>query len=290
METNSATNSETNPALQLRYGTIDEGYAHQLATTPPAEDGPVWMVNLMHYREWADYGDGQPPSISGEEADDRYAPLESLAAVGAEIVLFATVESQLLGDTPKWDRVAVVKYPTRRSFIEMQRREDFARAHVHKDAGMAQTIVIGSQPMPTPPLPPDAPAWADVPHPPTAEDPAVIVLHVLRFKEGEERREMASYTSHASKIAVPHGVRIAGWFEAEGTIIGDGRAWDEVRFNAFPSKEAFLAVVFDPERLAAQHDHREVAIADTYTMILRPLIDRLAESVSGASISGAEPA
>jgi hypothetical protein len=240
------------------------------------------MVNLMHYRDWADYGGGQPPTISGEEADDRYAPLESLAAVGAEIVLFATVESQLLGDEPKWDRVAVVKYPTRRSFIEMQKREDFARAHVHKDAGMSQTIVIGSQPMPSPPLPPDAPSWDDVPHPPTAEDPAVVVLHVLRYEEGEKRREMASYTSHASKIAVPHGVRIAGWFEAEGTIIGVGRAWDEVRFNAFPSKEAFMGVVFDPERLAAQRGHREVAIADTYTMILRPVIDRLAESISDA--------
>jgi hypothetical protein len=40
-----------------------------------------------------------------------------------------------------------------------------------------------------------------------------------------------------------------------------------------------MAVVFDPERLAAQRDHREVAIADTYTMILRPRVDRLADSI-----------
>ena len=43
-----------------------------------------------------------------------------------------------------------------------------------------------------------------------------------------------------------------------------------------------MAVVFDPDRLAAQRDHREVAIADTYTMILRPTIDRLAESLAGS--------
>ena len=77
-----------------------------------------------------------------------------------------------------------------------------------------------------------------------------------------------------AQIAVPHGVRLAAWFEAEGTIVGDGRSWHQARFNAFPSKEAFLAVVFDPARLDAQHNHREVAIADTYTMILRPFIDR----------------
>ena len=60
--------------------------------------------------------------------------------------------------------------------------------------------------------------------------------------------------------------------------MGDGRTWDQVRFNAFPSREAFMAVVFDPERLEAQKGHREVAIADTYTLVLRPLIDRLAAS------------
>ena len=41
-----------------------------------------------------------------------------------------------------------------------------------------------------------------------------------------------------------------------------------------------MAVVFDPARLEAQRDHREVAIEDTYTLILRPRIDRLAESVA----------
>jgi hypothetical protein len=76
-------------------------------------------------------------------------------------------------------------------------------------------------------------------------------------------------------------VRISAWLQAEGTIIGDGRTWDQVRFNTFPSKQAFLDVVFDPERLAAQAEHREVALADTYTMILRPTLDRLHASIRG---------
>ena len=40
-----------------------------------------------------------------------------------------------------------------------------------------------------------------------------------------------------------------------------------------------MAVVRDPARLEAQKSHRETAIADTYTMILRPRIDRLAASI-----------
>jgi len=264
-----------------RYGQIDRDYATRLASTPSDEDGPVWMINLMHYRDRADYGDGSTNGISGREADDLYAPFGPIAAVGAEIVFFADVADQLLGDAPKWDRVAVVKYPTRRSFLEMQERPDFRALHEHKDAGMEATIVVGAQPMEVPQNP-EAPDWTDVPHPPTDDDPSVVVLHLIRFVDGGIPN-MTSYTDAASKVAVPHGVRIAGWFGIEGTIIGDGRGWDQLRFNAFPSREAFLAVAFDPERLAAHKGHREPAIADTYTLVLRPMIDRLADSLTPAA-------
>ena len=90
---------------------------------------------------------------------------------------------------------------------------------------------------------------------------------------------MVRYQDEAARVAVPHGVRIAGWFEVEGTIVGDGRQWDQARFNAFPSRAAFMAVATDPRRLEAQQAHRETAIADTYALILRPVIDRLADSI-----------
>ncbi len=280
--------SDATDTTTPRYGTVDREYGMRLATTPPDEDGPVWMVNLMKYRERADYADGRESEISGREADDIYAPVEALAAIGAEIVFVGDVEQQLLGDSPTWDRVAVVKYPTRRSFIEMQARPDFQAKHVHKDAGMEQTFVIGCQPMALPSgglNAADAPDWADVPHPPTADDGPVMVLHVLKYEDAEAAdispEDMEAYSNAAAKVAVPNGVRLAGWFAAEGTIVGDGRTWDQVRFNAFPSKAAFMTVVLDPDRLAAQKRHREAAIADTYTMIVRPTIDRIAESIAG---------
>ncbi len=93
---------------RVRYGTIDHEYGLKLATTEPGDDGPVWMINLMKYREVAEYGDGSA-GISGREADDRYMPVESLDAVGAKIVFLADVEDVLLGDGVIWDRVAVVK-------------------------------------------------------------------------------------------------------------------------------------------------------------------------------------
>lgn len=264
------------------YGQVDRDYAIRLATTPSEDDGPVWMVNLMKYREIADYADGRDSKISGREADDLYTPMDSLAGVGAEIVFVGDVEQQLLGDAPAWDRIAVVKYPTRRSFIEMQSREDFTAKHHHKEAGMEQTIVIGSQPIVHPSIPEtDMPDWAEVPHPPTDTDGPLIVLHVLKYESVERpdmsSEDMLSYQTAAGVVAVPHGVRIDGWFGVEGTIVGDGRSWDQVRFNAFPSKRAFMAVLTDPARVEAQKLHREKAIADSYTMLVRPVINRLRE-------------
>ncbi len=273
----------------VRYGTPNAEYAMKMATTSPEDDGPVWMVNLMKYREVADYADGRESSISGREADDVYSPLDSLAAVGARPVFFGDVDQQLLGDTPTWDRIGVVKYATRKSFIDMQSLPSFRESHHHKDAGMESTIVMGTQPMPVP-EPPDGfeqVDWADVPHPPTADDAPVVVVHVLRFANTpgglttaqQTPDHMEQYQTAAGKVALGHGVRVNGWFAVEDTIIGDGRAWHQVRFNEFPSKAAFMAVVTDPARLEAQKDHREVAIEDTYTMIVRARLNDLVASI-----------
>ncbi len=272
-------------SYEPRYGTIDREYSMRLESTPPEEDGPVWVVNLMKYREVADYGDGSETAISGQEADDLYSPFESLNVIGAEVAFFGDVDQQLLGDGTVWDRIAVVKYPTRRSIIDMQALPEFQETHKHKEAGMEKTFVIGCQPMTGLDTPSDFQPvdWADVPHPPTDDDGPVIVLHVLRYEDAaaadQTPAHMEAYQSAAAVAASKHGARISGWFAVEGTMVGDGRTWHQVRFNLFPSKAAFMAVVADPARLEAQKAHREVAIADTYTMIVRPAMNRLEESI-----------
>ena len=129
--------------MRLRYGTINADYAGVLAATAPDRDGPIWMVNFMRYRPVADYADGRQSDMSGQEADDLYAPLDVLAAIGAELVFAANVVGE---GTEAWHRIGIVRYPTRRSFIEMQARPDFQERHIHKDAGMEFTIVMGALP------------------------------------------------------------------------------------------------------------------------------------------------
>ena len=268
-----------------KYGKIDQDYAMQLATTAPESDGPIWMVNLMKYHDLAQYEDGRTAQVSGREADNLYAPLKPLEAIGAEIVYIGDVDSKLLGDHRNWDRIAVVKYPTRNSFVAMQSREDFQKQHVHKEAGMQETIVMGCLPIDLSHIQEPTNDWKDVRYPPTEEDGPIVVLHVLKFDEdceiGKTPEKMEEYTKRASKVALKHGIRPSGWFGVEGTIVGDGRKWDQVRFNAFPSKAAFLAVAGDPERRKAQEAFRNVSIMDTYTLIVRTTIDNLAPSIVG---------
>ncbi|NCU87153.1 MAG: hypothetical protein EBV58_05060 [Actinobacteria bacterium] len=136
------------PNLKHNYGTIDKEYGIFLATRPENEDGPIYMVNLMKYHEVAQYSDDASPSskpISGREADDRYNPASILSRIGATIVFAGDVIGN--ADGPEdWDRIAIVRYPTRKSFIEMQSRKDFGEKHVHKAAGMKRTIIVCCRP------------------------------------------------------------------------------------------------------------------------------------------------
>jgi hypothetical protein len=167
------------------YGRIDREYAMHLASRSPEEDGPILMVNFMKYRAVAQYEGSEGPAISGKEADDRYAPSEILADIGATVVFFGDVEPG--GD---WDRVGIVRYPTRRAFFEMQNRRDFQERHVHKLAGMAHTIVCGA-----------------------------LAEGVRAPAGGTRPRVLFEMVTRGTSIASP----AAGRLRVEGTILGDGR-------------------------------------------------------------------
>jgi hypothetical protein len=202
------------PKLKHKYGTIDKEYGIHLATRPPEEDGPIYMVNLMKYHEVAQYTDeaGVEKPISGREADDRYNPASILAKIGATIVFVGDVVSNRPGDED-WDRIAIVRYATRKSFIEMQTRRDFADKHVHKAAGMQRTIIVCCRP---------EDASLDQHGRPRSDDDRLVAMVVRRTSD---------------RTAAFHEVPGAINLTVEGTIIGDGRTWDTVHFMAVDSVE-----------------------------------------------------
>lgn len=183
----------------MNFGTVDVPYAQALASRPPDEDGPIWMVNFMRYKQVADYGPGAEAQekVSGREADDRYAPTEVLAAIGADVAYFGDAVGPDGGPDPDWHRMAIVRYPTRRSFIDMQSRPDFRDKRVHKDAGMEFTIIMCSNPV--------APPRGD-------PGPSGIV------------RFVAYPAGHPTQSPAAEGAT----FVVEGTVIGDERRWDRL--------------------------------------------------------------
>jgi len=174
-----------------RYGTIDADYAAKLASCERDDDGDIYMLNLMAYREEADYGPDGERGVSGREADNRYAPLDVLAELGANVCFLADVVKA----SEPWDRIAVVRYPTRRSFIDMQSRPDFQEKHVHKDAGMDHTTIVATLP--------------------ASGFPASSDLLLLEVWDGP----------------APPALDGSVEFTAEGTIIGDGRTWSGARYT-----------------------------------------------------------
>lgn len=226
------------------YGRLNFDLLATWADRAPEADGPVWCLNLMKYKEVAAYadGDGGDDPVSGREADDRYAPIDVLERIGAELCFVADVSAQAHG-TPAWDRVAVARYPTRKSFVEMNTRTDFKEKHVHKEAGMEFTIILATHPE----------------GPTVALDRAVVkagsvVLRVAR-------------TPGSALPEVPGAVRLAT-FSVEGVVIGDDRTWNRVAYDFAPDADveaALLGAVGDAEEIQA--------------LALRPRRDRLVASV-----------
>jgi hypothetical protein len=196
--------------LNHDYGQIDRDYAISLATRDPQIDGPIYMVNLMKYHEVAKYGEanGDTPRISGREADDRYNPSSILNEIGASIIFVAEVASNDCG-VGDWDRIAVVRYPTRRSFIDMQSRKDFGEKHEHKAAGMSRTIISGCRPLDE---------KMDDRGRPTPSDLKTRNVSLILWGDNTA----PAMPSHAVGFTV------------EGTVIGDGRVWKSAWFTSEP--------------------------------------------------------
>lgn len=251
-----------------RYGQANFAYLSRMAATPADEDSPVFMVNLMKYRAVADYADGTHAARSGRDADAEYAPTAILRKIGAETVFLADVERQILGDAPKWDRFGIVKYPTRASFLAMRKRADFQEKHVPKEAGMEETIALACTPMALPAFP--EPGRVEL----APGDAPFVMMHVMKYAPGG-RNAMTAYGASAGAAGLALGVRPKAFFAVEGTVLGDGREWDEVRLNRFPSHAVFDELRANTTHQAGQPGRRE-ALSDTYTLMLRPTIEGIA--------------
>ena len=125
------------------------------AVTPTAEQiegflapdaaGPIFMVNLLKFKERAEYEDGRETPLSGRDAYALYAAevAEIITQVGGKLIFGANVERLMLGEVEElWDQVAIAMYPTRAAMFEMIQLPEYAEISVHRNAGLAGQLNI----------------------------------------------------------------------------------------------------------------------------------------------------
>lgn len=108
-------------------------------------DGPIFMVNLLKFKDKAEYPDGRETSLTGREAYGLYSELVAgiLPKFGGRLFLGADATFLALGQVEDlWDEVAIAVYPERAAMMKMSSSEEWQAAGVHRAAGLAGQLNI----------------------------------------------------------------------------------------------------------------------------------------------------
>lgn len=131
----------------------------QLKTLVEANpDGPLEFVNLLSFYPEARYPEGHELAgrgMTGAEAyNGHYGPVafRHVTQRGGRLTVLAHVEQAIIGRDSHWHQVATMEYPNAAAFLDMAADPDFQAGTVHRDAGLADTLVLVTRSL----LPPTA--------------------------------------------------------------------------------------------------------------------------------------
>lgn len=117
----------------------------------PGPDGPIFMVNLLKFKEHAEYEDGRETDLTGRQAYEIYGRGVSqlLPTYGGKVVFAGDVTFLMLGQVEElWDEIAIAQYPNRGALVAMSSSEEWQALAVHRTAGLAgqlniETVALG---------------------------------------------------------------------------------------------------------------------------------------------------
>ena len=93
----------------------------------------------------------------------------------------------------------------------------------------------------------------------------VVMLNLLKFKEGGGALEYATYGDLARKIIEEVGGRVAYAGRVDQILVGETGDWDMIVLVEYPNRKAFLQMVSRPDYLQAS-EHREAGLEQTVLM------------------------
>lgn len=108
-------------------------------------DEPVFMLNLLKFKDKATYADGE--DISGREAYGRYAAAFSELVKDSGIkggpVFGGNLNAWMIGQGEgEWDAIGIFEYPNAAIMIETVSSEAYRKIHKHRRAGLAGQLLI----------------------------------------------------------------------------------------------------------------------------------------------------
>ena len=127
---------------------VDPGRENWQAFKDLPRDRPIHMLNLIKFRELADYSEGHPMHGKGLTGVDAYAIYREgfqrvVAGDGAAMVWEAPMECVVTGPDGEWDEAFVMGYPDSATFMAMVRNEEYVRDVVpHRTAAVADSRLI----------------------------------------------------------------------------------------------------------------------------------------------------
>lgn len=129
-------------------------YTNQVVPTSPEHiqkmlekgpEGPIFMVNLLKFKDRAEYEDGRETGLSGRDAYMIYgrAVADILPKFGGKFVFAADATFLALGEVEElWDEVAIAMYPERPAMVKMSMSDEWRAAAVHRTAGLKGQLNI----------------------------------------------------------------------------------------------------------------------------------------------------
>lgn len=111
----------------------------------PGPDGPISMVNLLKFKEHAEYADGRETTMTGRQAYEIYGRGVSklITQYGGTVTFAGDVTFLALGQVEDlWDEVAIAQYPSRVELWEMSTSPEWQELAVHRSAGLAGQLNI----------------------------------------------------------------------------------------------------------------------------------------------------
>ncbi len=108
-------------------------------------EGPVSMLNLLKFREKAEYADGRETNLSGAEAYALYGQdmLRWVTSQGGRLLFSGPAHHLVLGQADElWDQVAIMEYPSKEAFVQIVSAPEVAEWGVHRAAGLAGQLLI----------------------------------------------------------------------------------------------------------------------------------------------------